>query len=78
LERFQSAGFVVEVSQIVMHEADEPDAVVGLFYADGLTGEDRAEIDLAVFVADAAAGGDGYRLVVEGIVEVWETSVGTG
>ena len=40
MKRFQSAGLIVEVSQIVVHEADEPDAVVGLLDADILDGED--------------------------------------
>ena len=52
-----------------MHEADEPDALFDLFDADGLTGEDLAEIDLAHFEADAAARCDGDGFIVEGIVE---------
>jgi len=58
LQRFESAGLVVEVSQIVVHEGDEPDVLVGLFDSDGLTGEDGTEIDFAAPEADAAAGGD--------------------
>ena len=37
---------MVEEPQVVMHEADEPDAVADLFDADGLTGERLAETDL--------------------------------
>jgi hypothetical protein len=40
LERFEPAGLVIEVSEIVTHEADEPDSVVGLLDADILAGED--------------------------------------
>ncbi len=59
-----------------MHEADEPYSLVSLLDADALTGEDGAEIDLALFVANSAAGRDGYGLVMEGIVEVGQASIG--
>jgi hypothetical protein len=53
-----------------MHEAGKPEMVVDLLDADGLAGEDQTEIDLAAIEADAAARGDGDRLVVEGVVEL--------
>ena len=41
----QSAGLVVEVSEIIIHEADEPNVVADLFdadaLADGLSGNNR-------------------------------------
>ncbi len=37
----------MEVSQIILQEADQPDLVIDLAYANGLTGEHRAEVDLA-------------------------------
>ncbi|HEY1615292.1 MAG TPA: hypothetical protein VGF97_16545 [Rhizomicrobium sp.] len=74
MEWFEPASLIVEVSEIVMHEADEPDSVVGLPDADILAGEDGAEIDLALFVADATAGGDGDCLVVERIVELGQAA----
>jgi len=77
-QRFEPAGLVVEVSQIVSHKADEPDVVVGLLDADGLAGEDGAEIDLSAFVADAPAGRDGDGLVVEGIGEFGQAEAGPG
>lgn len=46
---FESACLVVEVSQIIIHEADEPEALIGLFDTDGLVGEDLAEIDFSLF-----------------------------
>jgi hypothetical protein len=33
---------MIEVAEIVLHEADEPDFVVDLFHADLLSGEDGA------------------------------------
>jgi len=46
---------VVEVAQIIVHEADEPNLVAHLFDADSLAGEDQAEIDLLAIEADAAS-----------------------
>ena len=54
---FEPACLVVEVAEIVVHEADEPNPIVGLFDADGLAGKDLAEIDLLAVEADAAARG---------------------
>src|SRR5690606_16707645 len=54
----------------------QPDMVVGLLDADGLAGEDLAEIDLAPLVADATAGGDGDGFVVEGVVELGQAIIG--
>ena len=49
---------MIEVSEVVVHEAAEPDVVGDLRHADFLAGEDGAEIDLSPFVADAATVGD--------------------
>jgi len=56
---------VVEVAEIIVHEADEPNVLAHLFDADALTGEDDAEIDLLPIEADAPACGHGDGLVVE-------------
>jgi len=57
-------GFLlqVEVSKIIVHEADEPNAVVDFLDAEFLAGEQLTEIDLLPIGADAAAGrhGDGF------------------
>ena len=53
-----------------MHEADQPDLVGDLFDADGLSGEHGAEVDLAIFEADATAAGDDVAVVVERVLEV--------
>jgi len=59
-----------------VHEADEPDVIVGLLDADGLAGEDGTEIDLSPFEANPAAGRDDDSLVVERILELRQPSVG--
>jgi len=43
--RFKHPSLQIEVPQIIIHKADQPDVVVNLFDADGLTGKDLAEID---------------------------------
>ena len=58
-----------------MHEADEPDALVDLFDADVLAGEDRAEVDLAPVEADAPAVGHGNGVVVQRVGELAEASI---
>ena len=45
---FQATCLVVEESQIVPHEGHEPHALVDLLHAGVLTGEDGAEVDLAL------------------------------
>jgi hypothetical protein len=43
------------VSQIIIHETDQPDIVVHFFDADGLASKDRAEIYFFTPQTDAAA-----------------------
>jgi hypothetical protein len=52
-------GFLlkVDISEIVVHEADEPSAVVGLLEAELLTGEHGRILDLLFVPAGAAAVG---------------------
>jgi hypothetical protein len=67
---------VVEVAEIIVHEADEPNVLAHLFDADALTGEDDAEIDFLPIEADAPACGHGDGLVVERVIEVRQAFVG--
>ena len=59
-----------------MHEGDEPDALVDLFDSDHLACEDLAQVDLAGFECDAAAGGDDDSFVVKGVIELGQASIG--
>lgn len=72
--RLEAAGFVVEEAEIVVHEADQPDAVGDLLHSDALASEDLADIDLELSDADAAAGGDRHGAVVEWIVEFGQSA----
>jgi hypothetical protein len=51
------ARLQIEVSQIIIHKADQPDIVMNFFDADRLNGEDGAEVDLFAAEADASANG---------------------
>ncbi|HKS66765.1 MAG TPA: hypothetical protein VJR26_05965, partial [Candidatus Acidoferrales bacterium] len=52
-QRLQHSRLQIEVSQIIIHKADQPDVVVHFFDADGLSGKDLAEIDFLPSDADA-------------------------
>src|SRR6266566_7896390 len=73
-----STGIEIEVSQIIIHKADQPNIVVNFFNADRLAGEDGAEVNLFVPQANATAVGDDNDLVVEGIVDVGQSPVRAG
>jgi len=60
----------------VVHEADEPNALVNLFEAEPLTGEHARDVDLFLMHADAATGGDQDVAVVEGIFEFRHAAIG--
>jgi hypothetical protein len=51
----QSFLLQVYITEIIVHKADEPDAVVDLFDADGLASQAAAEIDLLAIKAQSAA-----------------------
>src|ERR1700756_1045354 len=74
----QSFLLQVYITQIVIHKADEPDAVVDFFDADGLTSQADAEIDLHAVKAQAAAVGDHDGLVVKGVVGIENALIETG
>ncbi len=51
---------MIEVAEIVLHEADEPDLVLDLSNAHGLAGEHGREVYLASSDADAPAAGHAH------------------
>jgi len=59
-----------------VHKADKPDVIGDLADADILTGEDPAEIDLALSEAQAATLSDRDGAVMERVFERRQTSVG--
>jgi hypothetical protein len=73
-ERFKHSRLQIEVSQIIIHKADQPDVVVNFLDADGLAGENCAEVNLFAAQTDAAATRDHDGLVVKGVVDVGESA----
>jgi len=78
LNWLESTGLDVKITQIVLHEADQPDAVGDLLDADQLAGEHGAQVDLAPFVADATATGDSGGPVMDRILKIFQPLVGPG
>jgi len=77
LQRFEHPSFQIEIPQIIIHKADQPDVVVHFFDAHRLSGKDLAEIDFLVAQTDATATRDHDGFVVERIVDVRQADVGT-
>jgi len=66
----------VEVTEIVGHEADEPNAVVDFLDSEPLAGEDGRDVDFFAVQAEAAAGSDETLAIVEGVFEVGQAAIG--
>src|SRR5262245_12394338 len=66
----------VEVSEIVMHEADEPNAVVDFLDAELLAGQHGRDVDLLAMQAEPSAGRDDDIAVMEGIGQVRQAGIG--
>jgi hypothetical protein len=54
-KRFQHKRLQIELSQIIIHKAEQPDIVLNFFDADRLAGKDLAEVNFFVPQSDAAA-----------------------
>ena len=65
-DRFEHSCLGIEVPQAIIHKADEPDVVVHFLDAEGLAGENLAEVDPQ---ADAPAAGNHDGFIVERIVD---------
>jgi hypothetical protein len=72
----QGLLFQVDVSEIIVHEGDEPNTLVDLLDAELLASQDCGEIDLLGIHADAPAFGDDEALVMEGVFEIGAAAVG--
>jgi hypothetical protein len=70
----QPAAVEVDVSQVVVHEGDEPDAVVGFAQADFLACQDAGDGDIGLVEADLAGVSDDGLAVVERIAEVGQSA----
>src|SRR5215472_8174148 len=76
-DRFEHSSLQIKVSQIIIHKAHQPNVVVDFSDADGLTGEDRTEVDFLAAQTDSTTTRDHDGFVVEWIVDVRQPLVGT-
>ena len=76
VQGLQSFFLQINIAEIVIHKADQPNAVVDFFDADGLAGKHRREVNSLVAQANASAVGDHDDFVVEGIVEAGQSLIG--
>jgi hypothetical protein len=65
LRGFEPARLIVEVSQIIVHEADEPNALVDFPDAELLSGQHGGDIDFLAVQAKPPAGCDDDVSTVE-------------
>src|SRR5215813_8156657 len=75
VEGLQGLLLQVEISEIVMHEADEPDPLVDFLDAELLAGQHGRDVDLLAVQAQATAGGDDNVAIVEGIAEFRQAGI---
>jgi hypothetical protein len=50
VDGLQGSPFQIDIAEIIVHEADEPDAVVDFVYSELLTGKHGRDIDLLRFM----------------------------
>jgi hypothetical protein len=67
--------FEIDITQIVVDEADEPDAVIDFPDAEILACEHCGDVDLLAVQTDASAGGDEDVAVVERIGEFRQAAI---
>src|SRR6185312_1736989 len=75
VEGLQGLLLEVEVSEIVVHEADEPDAVVDFLDAELLAGQHGRDVDLLAMQAEPSAIGDENVAVVERIGQLGQAVI---
>ena len=66
----------IDISEIIVHEGDEPNAFVDFLDAEPLSCEHGRDVDLLAMHADAATGGDEDITVMEGIGELRQALIG--
>jgi hypothetical protein len=74
----QSFFLQIDVAEIVLHKADQPNTFFDFLDTDSLTSKDRAEVDFLAVETNAPAAGDVDNLVVERVVQFRQAAVGAG
>jgi hypothetical protein len=76
--RLQGYLLQIDEAEIVAHKADEPNAFVGFFDSQALTGKNGRDVDAFAIRAGASAGRDAEVAVVQRIGEVRQAVIGEG
>jgi hypothetical protein len=66
----------IDITEIIVHKADQPDTVVDLFDTHSLTRERGTEIDFLFVDADSSAAGNQSGPIVERIGEFSDAAIG--
>jgi hypothetical protein len=56
VEGLQGLLLQIDIAEIVVHKADQPNAIVDLLDAKGLASEDNRDVDFLAVQAEASAG----------------------
>ena len=75
VEGLQGLLLQVEVSEIVMHEADEPNAVVDFLDAELLAGQHGRDVDFLAMQAEPSAGRDENVAVMERVGQLGQAII---
>ncbi|MCC0009758.1 MAG: hypothetical protein H6875_04845 [Hyphomicrobiaceae bacterium] len=75
VDSLQGFLFQFDISEIVSHEAYEPDSVIHLLYSEPLTGHEGRDVDFLSMHADAPACCDQHISIMHGIVDFWQAVV---
>src|SRR3984893_9167979 len=77
-ERLQSFFLQIDVAQIVIHKADQPNTFFDLLDTNSLPREDRAEINFFAVETDTSAVGDVNGAVVKRIIKFRQAPIVAG
>src|ERR1700747_848507 len=75
VERLQGLLLQVDIAQIIIHEADEPNALVDLLEAKRLTGKNHGDVDLLAVQANAPASRDENFAIMERISQLGQAAI---
>src|SRR6266568_381256 len=78
VERLQSFFLQIDVPEIVIHKADQPNTFLDLLDTDSLPREDGAEINFFAVETDTSAVGDVDGAVVKRIIKFRQAAIGAG
>ena len=73
----QSFFLQIDITEIILHKADEPDAGIDLLDTDGLASERFAQVNFLAIQTQTAATGNHNGFIVKGIVRLGNALLGS-